>query len=104
MQVLTAKEAKIHFGNLLDTVQREPVLITRNNRPTGVFVSLEDIQGTHIAEMLEQKVMGYDEWLYKKVSQSIENFENGTSKGSNFEEVHHNILDKLRTKLEINKK
>ena len=36
MQVITAKDAKSRFGELLDTMQREPVLVTKNKRPVGV--------------------------------------------------------------------
>lgn len=100
MQILSAKEAKNHFGHLLDTVQREPVLITRNNRPAGLFVSLEEIKGTHLAEMFEQKQDGYDEWLQAKVMQSIQNHEQGTSASRSFDEVHGNIMQKLKERLE----
>lgn len=101
MQVLTAKEAKTNFGSLLDTVQREPVLITRNSRPTGVFVSIEDIQGTYLAELFEQKQEGYDAWLQAKVNQSVKNFEKNPTKGNKtLEEVHDGIMAKLKAKLE----
>ena len=45
MQVITAKDAKSRFGELLDTMQREPVLVTKNKRPVGVFLSLKDVKG-----------------------------------------------------------
>ena len=44
MKVMTAKEAKNSFGSLIDTVQREPVLVTRRNRSVGVFFSIQDIE------------------------------------------------------------
>ena len=44
MKVMTAKEAKNSFGVLIDTVQREPVLVTRRNRSVGVFLSIRDIE------------------------------------------------------------
>ena len=44
MKVMTAKEAKNSFGVLIDTVQREPVLVTRRNRSVGVFLSIQDIK------------------------------------------------------------
>lgn len=101
MQVLTAKEAKTNFGSLLDTVQREPVLITRNSRPAGVFVSIEDIQGTYLAELFEQKQEDYDAWLQAKVNQSIKKFEKNPAKGGKtLEEVHDGIMEKLKAKLE----
>lgn len=42
MFTFTANEAKTHFGELLDRVQREPVQVTRRNRVVGVMVSPED--------------------------------------------------------------
>ncbi len=44
MQTLTANEAKTHFGELLDTVQREPVRVTRRERVVGVMVSAQDFE------------------------------------------------------------
>ena len=42
MQTITANEAKIRFGELIDRVQRELVRVTRRNRVVGVMVSPED--------------------------------------------------------------
>jgi len=44
MKVMTAKEAKNSFGLLIDTAQREPVLVTKRNRSVGVFLSIQDIE------------------------------------------------------------
>ena len=44
MKVMTAKEAKNSFGLLIDTAQREPVLVTKRNRSVGVFFSIQDIE------------------------------------------------------------
>lgn len=41
MVVLTSKEAKEKFGVLMDTARREPVTITKHNRPAVVVVSSE---------------------------------------------------------------
>ncbi len=42
MQSIAAKEAKIHFGELMDTVQREPVSIKKYGRPVAVVMSAEE--------------------------------------------------------------
>jgi len=42
MQSIAAKEAKVHFGELMDTVQREPVSIKKYGRPVAVMMSAED--------------------------------------------------------------
>lgn len=42
MQIISANEAKMHFGKLLDDAQCKPVQIARHNRTIGVMVSAED--------------------------------------------------------------
>lgn len=44
MTTMTSVEAQNRFGQLLDTVQREPVTITRHGRPAAFMVSAQDIQ------------------------------------------------------------
>lgn len=44
MRSMAAKEAKNHFGELLDTARREPVTIERNGRPVAVVLSVEDFK------------------------------------------------------------
>ena len=39
----TSAEAQNQFGQLLDTVQREPVAITRHGRPAAFIVSPRDM-------------------------------------------------------------
>lgn len=46
MKVMTAAEAKNAFGQFLDAAQREPVLVTKQNRPVGVFLSMQDLEDT----------------------------------------------------------
>jgi prevent-host-death family protein len=35
MKVMTARDAKNHFGEFLDSARREPVVVTKNDRPVG---------------------------------------------------------------------
>ena len=44
MQTTTAREAKNHFGQLLDSAQRGPVRITKNGRIVTVMLSIEQYQ------------------------------------------------------------
>jgi len=44
MQTYTANEAKTHFGEFLDRVQREPVRVMRHDRVVGVMVSAQDYE------------------------------------------------------------
>ena len=39
MRTMTSLAAQNHFGELIDTSQREPVLITRRGRPVAVVFS-----------------------------------------------------------------
>lgn len=42
MKTMTASVASKEFGRYLDTVQREPVIVTKKNRPVAVTVSVQD--------------------------------------------------------------
>jgi prevent-host-death family protein len=54
MKTFTAAKAKNNFGLLLDTAQREPVVITKNDRPVGVLLSLQDFEDRIWAERAEE--------------------------------------------------
>lgn len=41
---MTAKTAKTRFGFLMDTAQREPVVITKHDREVAVVVSMDTYQ------------------------------------------------------------
>jgi len=40
--IVSAKEAKNHFGELLEVVQRQPVVITKNGRPVAIMIRHSD--------------------------------------------------------------
>jgi prevent-host-death family protein len=44
MKTVTALEAKNAFGQFLDAAQREPVLVTKNNRTVAALFSVHDIE------------------------------------------------------------
>jgi len=58
MQTFTANEAKTHFGEFIDLVQREPVQVTRHDRVVGVMISAHDYQAmqTFYANRLRQTI------------------------------------------------
>jgi PHD/YefM family antitoxin component YafN of YafNO toxin-antitoxin module len=58
MQTFTANQAKTHFGEFIDLVQREPVQVTRHDRVIGVMVSPRDYQAmrTFYANRLKQTI------------------------------------------------
>lgn len=40
----TATVAKTHFGKLLDDARKEPVVITKSNRPVAIMMAYEDYE------------------------------------------------------------
>ena len=44
MKAVTANEAKTQFGDMLMSVQRAPVQISKNGKPVAVMVSVEDYE------------------------------------------------------------
>lgn len=51
MKTIPAREAKNRFGALLDAAQREPVRITKKNRPVAVVLSGEKFEAFSISEL-----------------------------------------------------
>ena len=55
MKAVSAKDAKNRFGELMDTVQREPVSIEKHGRPVAVVLSevaYEKMKLEHLEAML----------------------------------------------------
>jgi prevent-host-death family protein len=48
---VTSVEAQNRFGQLLDTVQREPIVITRHGRTAAFMVSPQDMQDLRDAQV-----------------------------------------------------
>jgi len=80
MKVMTARDAKNHFGEFLDTAQREPVIITKNNRPVALVVSIQDAADTVLPEMMMDKEPGHEAWLLEKVTSTMHRVDTGKSK------------------------
>ena len=56
MKSITASDARRRFGRLLETVQREPVTITKNGRVAAVVISASDNELTSAMEgFLEER-------------------------------------------------
>lgn len=77
MKVMTARDAKNHFGEFLDSARREPVVVTKNDRPVGIMISIEDAADTLLADFFVEKEPGYDEWLFGKVRRTMERVDSG---------------------------
>ncbi len=51
MKTMSATTASKEFGRYLDMAQREPVLITKKNRPVAITMSIQDAE-----ELLEYRI------------------------------------------------
>jgi prevent-host-death family protein len=98
MKTMTARDAKTHFGELLDTMQREPVLVTKNNRPVGIMISIEDAANTLIPELFMAKEAGYDEWFHAKVSTTLASVNAGASTLSEHDAVMARVWERIQAK------
>jgi prevent-host-death family protein len=95
MKVMTARDAKNHFGEFLDAARREPVIVTKNDRPVAIMISIEDAADTLLPEMLLDKEPGYDGWLFEKVTSSIRRVDSGETALLE----HDEAMEKLRKRL-----
>ena len=62
MTTFAAREAKRHFGRLIDTSQREPVTIEKHGRPVAVVVSKHDYDAIQ-AQLAEARAWRETEYL-----------------------------------------
>ena len=96
MQVITAKDAKSRFGELLDTMQREPVLVTKNKRPVGVFLSLKDVKGTHLESLFDVQDDDYEDWEKEKITEALNALKAHPSDTQEMNSVHATAMQKAR--------
>ena len=67
---VTSMEAQNRFGQLLDTVQREPVTITRHGRVAAFMVSPQDMDELHNARAKRSKAVTEFEAWSKRAAKS----------------------------------
>ena len=96
MQIITAKDAKSRFGELLDTMQREPVLVTKNKRPVGVFLSLKDVKGTHLESLFDVQDDDYEDWEKEKITEALNALKAHPSDTKEMKSVHATAMQKAR--------
>ena len=76
VSIVAAKEAKNRFGELLDTVQRQPVIITKKGRPVARMIAFVDpkrfkeVEDTIWVEKV-RKVMKNPQFLGSKKSEEF---------------------------------
>ena len=99
MKVMTARDAKNHFGEFLDTARREPVVVTKNDRPVAIMISVEDAADTLFSDFFIDKESGYDEWLFGKVNRTMERVASGETKLSEHAEAMSLLKGRLEARL-----
>lgn len=72
MQIMTVKQAKNNFGELTKSLAKEPVIITKNNKPIGAFVSLQDLD-----RLMQDINDEYEQLVYQKLASTFGKIEQG---------------------------
>lgn len=70
MITVTSVEAQNRFGQLLDTVQREPITITRHGRTAAFIVSPQDMEELTSARSRRSKAIAELEAWSQRATQS----------------------------------
>jgi prevent-host-death family protein len=58
MKAIAAKEAKNNFGEMLDTVQREPLIIEKHGRAVAVVMSAHEYQEMKLERLRARLAVG----------------------------------------------
>ncbi|MDP1605386.1 MAG: type II toxin-antitoxin system prevent-host-death family antitoxin [Rhodocyclaceae bacterium] len=99
MKTMTARDAKNHFGEFLDAARREPVVVTKNDRPIGIMISIEDAADTLIPEMFMEREPGYEAWLASKVGATMARVDAGTTATLPHADAMASLRSRVETKL-----
>ena len=92
MKTISAKEAKNSFGAFLDSAQREPVMVTKRDRPVGMFFSMQDLNTLlNVGDAFKKEI-------YEKVFAGIDASDAGRVRECNAE-LAEELKAKLRAKL-----
>ncbi len=72
MITVTSVEAQNRFGQLLDTVQREPVTITRHGRTAAFIVSPQDMEELRDARSKRSKAVDeFEAWSQRAAASAL---------------------------------
>ncbi len=58
MKAIAAKEAKNNFGEMLDTVQREPIIIEKHGRAVAIVMSAQEYQQMKLERLRAKLAVG----------------------------------------------
>ena len=99
MKTMTARDAKNRFGEFLDAARREPVVVTKNDRPVGILISIEDAADTLIPEIFMEKEPGYEAWLTSKVGSTLARVDAGETALLSHGEAMGSLKSRVEAKL-----
>ncbi len=72
MITVSSMEAQNRFGQLLDTVQREPVTITRHGRTAAFIISPRDMQDLQDARRKRSAALAaFEAWSQKAAASAL---------------------------------
>jgi prevent-host-death family protein len=72
MITMTSVEAQNRFGRLLDAVQREPIVITRNGRTAAFIVSPKDMEDlTNARASRSGAVADFEAWGQRAAASAL---------------------------------
>ncbi len=83
MKAIAAKEAKNNFGEMMDTVQREPITIEKHGRPVAVIMSATE----------------YKELKLERLRTEIKKGTNQIREGKIYKQSLSTTLEKFKTEL-----
>jgi hypothetical protein len=75
------------------------VVITKNDRPVGIMISIEDAAETLLPEFLLDKEPGYDGWLFEKVSATMRRIETGQTQILEQDEAMSSLRARVNARL-----
>lgn len=104
MKTMTAADAKNSFGKLLDATQREPVVITKNDRPVAVTLSMTDLMDIAQVEGNESGVEGLARLLERaRIHKRITAARQDVAQ-DRIESMDNRFFDELRVRVQTKRK
>ena len=73
--------------------------MTKNDRPVGIMISLEDAKDTLFADFFIDKESGYEEWLFGKVNKTMERVASGKTELREHSDAMSLLKGRLETRL-----
>jgi prevent-host-death family protein len=98
MITMTSLEAQNQFGTLIDSSQREPVVITRRGRPVSVMLSIRDFKSLpfSVVQAVSEMAPLRGEAAAKAVAEVLESFGNRAEKDGLSEQDVTNFVHENR--------